>query len=133
MASKRERRAAYEYEKSHNRPGRVGSFAEWEADQEITERESEPKERTERQDVRLPGAALLITIGLFVLYLAASGNLKKIGQAWDFILGKTANIPTSGVGNSPTTGIGIHDFSNYHVETHLMQPTISVTNPGGIN
>lgn len=83
--------------------------------------------------MRLPGAALLITIGLFVLWLAASGNLAKIGQAWDFVRGKTENLPGSAGLSSPFSSIGIHDFSNYHVETHLAQPIFSVANPGGLN
>lgn len=83
---------------------------------------------------RLPGAALLITIGLFILWLAATGNLKKIGAAWDFIRGKTDNLPTSGVANNPlAASTGIMDFSNYHVETHLAQPILSSHNPGGLN
>src|SRR5689334_1170692 len=136
MASKRELRATYEYEKSLNKPGRVGSFSEWNRDRKIAEKESKPKPRYryERQDVKLPGAALLITIGLFVLWLATTGNLKKIAQAWDFVRGKTENLPTSGGAAGSASGFtGIHDFSNYHVETHLAQPVISVTNTGGFN
>lgn len=83
--------------------------------------------------MRLPGAALLITIGLFILWLASTGNLKKIGAAWDFIRGTTDKLPTSGVGNSTVTGAGIHDYSNFHVETHLAQPIFSYANPGGLN
>lgn len=134
--SKRERRAAHEYTKSLNKPGRVGTFAESEKDRREDERQERESKReakpvaTERQDVRLPGAALLITIGLFVLWLAASGNLKRIGQSWDFIRGNTNKLPTD---TGKNLAGGITDFSNYHVETHLIQPMISGTNPGGLN
>lgn len=82
--------------------------------------------------MRLPGAALLITIGLFVLWLAATGNLQKIGAAWDFIRGKTEKLPASGVAGPNVASAGIHDFSNYHTEMHLAQPILSYANPGGM-
>lgn len=131
--SKKKLRADYRETVRLNKPGRAGTFEEFEQAQ----REGEPAEkkpRYERQDVKLPGSALLITIGLFVLWLAATGSLKKIGQAWDFIRGKTENLPSSGgVAGAMQGATGIHDFSNYHVETHLAQPSLSVTNTGGLN
>lgn len=130
--SKRERRASYEYTKSLNKPGRVGSFAEEERNRKADERQ-ERKPKTERQDVRLPGAALLIVIGLFVLWIAATGNLKRIAQAWDFVRGKSESLPKSTSAVGASRGLtGITDFSNYHVESMLAQPTLSVTNVGGL-
>ena len=131
----KERRAAHEYTKSLNKPGRVGTFAEAERDRrtdERIERESR-KPRTERQDVKLPGSALLITIGLFVLWIAATGKLDRIGKAWDFIREKTDKLPGSQPNTSSNPNTGLMHFDNYHVETHLAQPVISATQPGGIN
>ena len=82
---------------------------------------------------RLPGAALLITIGLFVLWVAATGKLSRIGQAWDFVLEKTDKLPSSAPNPQSNPNTGIMHFDNYHVETHLAQPVISATQPGGIN
>lgn len=135
MPTEKERRASHEYTRSLNKPGRVGSFAEEERNRKADEKQERASSKPQRQDVKLPGAALLITIGLFILWLAASGNLKKIGQAWDFIRGKTENLPSSGgIAGAVKSGLtGIHDFSNYHVETHLAQPSLSTTNVGGLN
>ena len=83
--------------------------------------------------MRLPGAALLIVIGLFVLWIAATGNLKKIAAAWDFVLGKTDKLPTASGAVGAKSGLtGLLDFSNFHVESMLAQPSLSVTNPGGL-
>ena len=82
--------------------------------------------------MRLPGAALLITIGLFILWLAATGSLDKLGKAWDFIRSKS-DLPGPNPRDMTLPGnSGIHDFSTYHVETHLAQPMISTNNPGGL-
>lgn len=77
--------------------------------------------------MRLPGAALLITIGLFILWLAATGNLDRLGKAWDFVRGKS-DLPATGSNASPAAS-RIHDFSTFHVETHLTDPI----GPGGFN
>lgn len=48
--------------------------------------------------VKIPGAILLILIGLVVLWLATTGQLDRIGHAWQYVTGK-AELPT---GAAPT-------------------------------
>lgn len=83
--------------------------------------------------MRLPGAALLLTIGLLILWLSVTGNIKRLGNAWDYVRGNTQKLGDSNVASADPTATGIHDFSSYHVSTHLVQPDIAATIPGGIN
>lgn len=51
---------------------------------------------------------LLVAVGLFVIYLGASGKLKYLGDAWDVLLGKTKTQPASATNMSaPNTGFPI--------------------------
>lgn len=88
--------------------------------------------------MRLPGAALLIVIGLFVLWLATTGQLDRLATAWDYVksdkpLPKVADASGSGSGGSGFfTPSGVVDSSRYHVSA-LMQTLDPVTDfqPGG--
>lgn len=80
--------------------------------------------------MRLPGAALLIALGLLLLYLATSGNLDALGKAWNDV------ITPKGPSTSPIAGTtGILDPSAYHVGMlmHSLDPSVSVVQPGGTN
>ena len=129
MATRRQQRATYEYEKSLNKPGRVGSFAEWKREQKITEKESTPRYSYGRADVKLPGATLLIVIGLLLLWIMVTGQFDRLAKAWDYVRGNTGNLALSG---GTQSGQGITDFSNFHVESMLAQPDFSFSNPGGL-
>jgi hypothetical protein len=83
--------------------------------------------------MRLPGAALLITIGLLVLWLAASGNLDRLGKAWDYVRGNTQSLANNGSAAPCDLSKGICDYSNLHVASLLTQPDLSFMNPGGMN
>lgn len=85
--------------------------------------------------MRLPGAALLIAIGLTILYLASSGNLDRLGKAWALVTSNTPLPDVAGTSAPCDPSKGICDFSNHAVENllHSMDPKVSVTNPGGIN
>lgn len=135
--TKRERRAAHEYTKSLNKPGRVGSFAESERDRKTDEKieASNRKQRyiTVDQPMRLPGAALLITIGLFVLWLAVNGDFKRLAAAWNYVRGNTQNIADgTAAASACDPSKGICDYSNLHVANLLTQPDLSFMNPGGL-
>lgn len=82
--------------------------------------------------MRLPGAALLIAIGLFVLWFSVSGDFTKLAQAWDYIRGNTNNLQTASSAAPCDPSKGICDFSNFHVESLLVQPDLSAMNPGGL-
>lgn len=85
--------------------------------------------------MRLPGAALLITIGLILLYLATSGNLDRLGKAWQTILHPSDANLASGLTAPPCDpSSGICDLSKYATQSllHTLAPTVAVTNPGGM-
>lgn len=84
--------------------------------------------------MRLPGAALLIAIGLTVLWLAINGSLDKLGNIWSYIQDKS-DLPGPNerdIGNA--SHAGIQDFSNVHVGSVLntIGSGSSLTNPGGM-
>lgn len=86
--------------------------------------------------MRLPGAALLITIGLVLLWLATSGNLDRLGVAWQTIISDPRLSPETG-GTAKAAcdpSKGICDFSNYAVANMLntLTPEVSSVNPGGM-
>jgi len=86
--------------------------------------------------MRLPGAALLIAIGLILLFIATTGKLDRLGVAWTYITGKTTGNPLSmTLPASCDPSSGICDFSKYGTQNllHAMSPTVAVTNPGGMN
>lgn len=84
--------------------------------------------------MRLPGAALLITIGLFILWLAVQGDFQKLAAAWDYVRGNKPSLePTASNGVAPCDpSKGICDYSNFHVGSLLTQPDLSFMHPGGI-
>lgn len=82
--------------------------------------------------MRLPGAALLITIGLFILWLAVTGNFDKLAKAWDYVRGNTESLQTASASAPCDPSKGICDFSNLHVASVLTQPDLSFKNSGGM-
>lgn len=89
--------------------------------------------------MRLPGAALLIVIGLLLLWLATSGNLDRLGIAWDYIV-SDATLPGSSSAGGGGSGFandasGVVDSAAYQAGTllHGLQPTVGVVQPGGMN
>lgn len=91
--------------------------------------------------MRLPGAALLITIGILLLWIATTGKLDKLGIAWTFITDKSGNItlkevtPTTAAAPACDPSSGICDYSRYATEgmMHALTPGVAITNPGGMN
>lgn len=95
--------------------------------------------------MRLPGAALLIAIGLLILWVAITGRLDKLGEAWTFIKGESDSLPIENINNT-MPGAGAHSDSVssasrltnpdvWHTNTMslALQPSVSLFNPGGIN
>lgn len=87
--------------------------------------------------MRLPGAAMLIAIGLILLWLATSGNLDRLGKAWGTVMGSdltAANNPI-GIPAACDPSSGICDWSKHGTENllHTLTPGVAVTNPGGMN
>lgn len=83
--------------------------------------------------MRIPGAALLIFLGLILLWLATSGNLDRLGKAWADVISSPALSPESG-----KTGLdssGILDPAAYHTGMlmHSLTPGVAITQPGGMN
>lgn len=56
--------------------------------------------------MRASTSVLLVAVGLFVLWLAATGRLARIGQAWEYLnqgtVGGTALPPTGAKPNGST-------------------------------
>jgi len=87
--------------------------------------------------MRLPGAALLIMIGLVVLWVAATGKLDQLANAWTVLSGKATATAANGANPQAAScdpSKGICDYSNFHVANVLntIGGGASVTNPGGM-
>lgn len=87
--------------------------------------------------MRLPGAALLLAIGLTVLWLAATGSLDKLANVWLYLSGKVDITGAKSDLTKPAScdpSKGVCDYSNVH--TQSLVSTIgsgsSLTNPGGM-
>lgn len=90
--------------------------------------------------MRLPGAALLIVIGLLLLWAAITGRLDRLATAWDFVKGDS-ELPAANSGGGATAAPIINQLNSllhrdtYHVAA--MQNAISGSNgvqdyPGGV-
>jgi hypothetical protein len=84
--------------------------------------------------MKLPGAALLIALGLLLLYLATSGNLDRLGKAWSDIVTKAPSVDPQGNVTADAAS-GILDPAAYHTGMlmHSLTPGVGVTQPGGMN
>ena len=89
--------------------------------------------------MKLPGAALLIVIGLVLLWLATSGQLDRLGKAWDYVKSGAADVPAT----TPAPAVAVPsvnlsalmDPATYHMQSMLtvLGPNMAYTNPGGLN
>lgn len=86
--------------------------------------------------MKLPGAALLIVIGLTLLWLATSGQLDRLGKAWDYVKSGAADVPatTPAPAVKPVNLSAIMDPTTYHMQNILtVLGPMAYTNPGGLN
>jgi hypothetical protein len=83
--------------------------------------------------MKVPGAALLIALGLLLLYLATSGNLDRLGKAWSDVITKAPSVDPQG-NVTPDTASGILDPAAYHTGAlmHSLTPGVAATQPGGM-
>lgn len=81
--------------------------------------------------MRIPGAILLILIGLVVLWLATNGQLDRLGKAASYIVGKS-DLPGPTGANAPvrpaTATATLLDTPTYHVANILADSDA----PGGL-
>jgi hypothetical protein len=82
--------------------------------------------------VKIPGAMLLILIGLVVLWLATNGQLDRLGKAWSYVLGH-ADLPGPSGANAPavkpaSATATLLDTPSYHVANILADSDA----PGGM-
>jgi hypothetical protein len=88
--------------------------------------------------MRLPGAALLLAIGLTILWLAATGSLDKLANVWLYLSGKVditgakSDLTVQPASCDPSKGVC--DYSNVHVQSlvNSIGSGSSLTNPGGM-
>jgi hypothetical protein len=85
--------------------------------------------------VRIPGATLLIAIGLFTLWLAVTGKLDQLWTGVAVAQGKVkvpAQTADAGGGGS---GFAVLDPSTYHMNSMLfaLQPSVALSHPGGLS
>ena len=86
--------------------------------------------------MKLPGAALLIVIGLVLLWLATSGQIDRLGKAWDYVKSGAANVPadTPAPAAKPVNLSALMDPATYHMQSMLtVLGPMAYTNPGGLN
>jgi hypothetical protein len=85
--------------------------------------------------MKVPGAALLIALGLLLLYLATSGNLDRLGKAWSDVINSAPLSPETGGTSATPAASGILDPAAYHAGAlmHSLTPGVGVTQPGGMN
>jgi hypothetical protein len=89
--------------------------------------------------MRLPGAALLIVIGLFLLWIATTGKLDKLATAYDYIRDKTPS-PESGKTGLPTVKpasnvqalASVVDVPSYHMGNMVNSLAPGNFEPGGM-
>lgn len=86
--------------------------------------------------MRLPGATLLIAIGLFILWLASTGKLDQLWTGVAVAQGKVkvpAQDAASGGGGG--SGFAALDPATYHMENMLfaLQPSVAMSHPGGLS
>jgi hypothetical protein len=58
--------------------------------------------------MRLPGGALLIAVGLLLLWLATTGRLDRLAAIWPFLTGATdvpGGVASSGLAGGAPSGI----------------------------
>lgn len=86
--------------------------------------------------MRLPGATLLIAIGLFILWLASTGKLDQLWTGVAVAQGKV-KVPAQGDASAGGGGSGfaVLDPSTYHMESMLfaLQPSVAMSHPGGMS
>lgn len=90
--------------------------------------------------MRIPGAALLITLGLLVLWIATTGKLDKLAGAWDYVrspdnpLGKdvTAPLKTAQLSTADRVASSILHVERYHMSSMMDTLLPNATAPGGM-
>lgn len=85
--------------------------------------------------MRLPGATLLIAIGLFILWLASTGKLDQLWTGVAVAQGKV-KVPAQGASaGGGGSGFAVLDPSTYHMENMLfaLQPGVAMSHPGGLS
>lgn len=89
--------------------------------------------------MRLPGAALLITIGLVLLWLATTGKIDKLGAAWDWVRDNTPS-PESGptgllvkpTSTADRVKAGILHTETFHMASMMDTLSGNLAYPGGL-
>lgn len=93
--------------------------------------------------MRLPGAALLIALGLILLWIATTGKIDRLAEAWDFIrnpnknpLGKdvTAELTAAPPTTADRVASGVLHPETFHMGSMMetLRP-LSMFSPGGMN
>lgn len=85
--------------------------------------------------MRLPGAALLIVIGMAVLWLAANGKLSRMATAWDYVKGDDSTPVASGTTVKPISYLDqVLRRDTLQVNTMVSALSRSTANnvPGGV-
>jgi hypothetical protein len=80
---------------------------------------------------KLPGGALLITIGLLLLWLATTGRLDRVKAIWPFLSGATdvpGGVASSGGAVGTSSGISSMLPSVFHNGSMIaaLTPTVKV-------
>ena len=82
--------------------------------------------------MRLPGAAMLIVIGMLVLWLAITGKLDRLAASWDYLKGNTDALPASGGSAQSSNLAGVLDQSSWHMQNmvNTLSPTVELVKGG---
>lgn len=85
--------------------------------------------------MRLPGATLLIALGLFILWLASTGKLDQLWTGVAVAQGKVKVPQQDASAGGGGSGFAALDPSTYHMESMLfaLQPSVAMMHPGGLS